>query len=343
MRALIPLLLALGFLLGDLAAPAALAVRPEAAHHRPRGFRNLSPDYSYSALHRIGRLVHGARHPAGQRGPGLAVVPNDGAHLRANGVRPTLTWVGHSTFLIQLDGVNVLTDPHWGPRASPVGFAGPRRLIPPGIAFEALPPVHAVVISHDHYDHLDAGTVRRLADRHAPRFFVPLGVGSWLAGHEITDVVELDWWQAADFRGLTFTATPAQHSSGRGLHDQNRRLWAGWAITGGDRRLFFAGDTGYWPGLGEIGRRLGPFHVALLPIGGYYPGGDRHPNHLDPEEAVQVLADVGGGTLVPMHWGTFDMNREPLGEPPDRLRAEARRRGVADRLAVLAPGQILAW
>jgi N-acyl-phosphatidylethanolamine-hydrolysing phospholipase D len=270
-------------------------------------------------------------------------VPNDGQTLRANGTSPTITWIGHSTFLVQLDGVNVLTDPHWGDRASPVDFAGPRRLLPPGMRFEDLPPIHAVVISHDHYDHLDEDTVKRIARGHRARFFVPLGLKAWLADVGVQDVVELDWWESAALGGVTFVCTPAQHSSGRGLNDQNLRLWSSWAVLGKQRRFFFAGDTGYWSGLAAIGERLGPFDVAAVPVGGYYAWGARHPNHVNPEEAVQLFVDVRGRLMIPMHWGTFDMNREPFREPPQRVLAEAARRGMTEGIALPAAGQTLHW
>jgi N-acyl-phosphatidylethanolamine-hydrolysing phospholipase D len=308
-------------------------------HHVPGGFRNLSADYSYPFVQRARGLLHRRRGPMER----LATLANDGSELRRNGHLATVTWVGHSTFLIQVDGLNILTDPHWGNMASPVRFAGPRRIAAPGIHFEDLPPIDVVVISHDHYDHLDEGTVRRLARVHHPRFFVPLGLKNWLEARGVDEVVELDWWQRARFRGLTVTCTPAQHSSGRGLDDQNRRLWSSWVIAGADKRVFFAGDTGYYRGLKEIGDRLGPFDLALIPIGGYSDFRRHHPNHVNPEEAVQVFEDVRGELMVPMHWGTFDFNQEPAGEPPDRLMREALARGIEERIAILSPGQTLHW
>jgi N-acyl-phosphatidylethanolamine-hydrolysing phospholipase D len=337
-------LLALAVVLADLAPLSAVSPRREApAHHLAHGFRNLSQEYAYTVRVRAMRLLQQTFVHRAARGQALQVLPNDGAELRANGTVPTVTWIGHSTFLIQIAGVNILTDPHWSERASPVSFAGPRRLVPPGMRFEDLPPIHAVVISHDHYDHLDEPTVRRIAREHQARFFVPLGHRAWLADAGVEDVVELDWWQSAQFRGLTFVCTPAQHSSGRTLTDQNERLWSSWAVIGAQRRLFFAGDTGYWPGLAAIGDRLGPFDLAAIPIGGYYAWTRGHPNHVNPEEAVQLLEDVRGRLMVPMHWGTFDMNREPFREPPDRLFAEALRRGIEERIAPLNPGQTIHW
>jgi N-acyl-phosphatidylethanolamine-hydrolysing phospholipase D len=312
-------------------------------HHVAHGFRNLNDRYAYGPAVRVRHFVLGmfARRPA--MGKPLALVANNGAALRANGTHATVTWVGHSTFLVQIDGVNILTDPHWGDRASPVGFAGPTRIVPPGIAFADLPHIDAVIISHDHYDHLDAGTVDRLAHEHHPRFFVPLGLRAWLAERGITDAVEVDWWDRVAFRDLTLVCPPAQHSSGRGFSDQYLRLWASWVVLAPSKRFFFAGDTGYDSRLKEIGERYGPFDLAAIPIGGYSSFGASHPNHVNPEEAVQLFEDVRGRLLVPMHWGTFAMNREPFREPPDRLMKEATRRGLEEQIAVLSPGQTIAW
>jgi N-acyl-phosphatidylethanolamine-hydrolysing phospholipase D len=345
-RVVLAVLLAVAFVVSDVPAPAQDQPRAAVAaarHHAAHGFRNLDPAYTYPMLSRALRAVRRSFEPAPDRGPVPVVLGNDGHELRANGIIPTVTWIGHSTFLVQIHGVNILTDPHWGDRASPVHFAGPRRLVPPGMRFEDLPPIDAVVISHDHYDHLDEGTVRRLAETQHPRFFVPLGLKAWLADVGVRDAVELDWWEARTFKGLTFTCTPAQHSSGRGLNDQNLRLWSSWAITAPDRRLFFAGDTGYYNGFKEIGRRLGPFDVALIPIGGYSSYDARHPNHVNPEEALSVFEDVRGRLMVPMHFGTFELNREPFREPPDRLMREAVRRGLEERIALLSPGQTIDW
>lgn len=330
--------------LADLPAPVAESLRPgRPAHHLRRGFQNLNPEYAYTMAGRARKLLLRSWEQMPDRGAAPSVLANDGQTLRANGQHPTATWIGHSTFLVQLHGVNVLTDPHWGDRASPVGFAGPRRLVPPGMKFEDLPPIHAVVISHDHYDHLDETTVRRIAREHRATFFVPLGIKAWLADIGVHDVIELDWWEAREFRGVVFTCTPAQHSSGRGLRDQNLRLWASWVVTGPTRRFFFAGDTGYDLRLAEIGRRLGPFDLAAIPVGGYYAFPERHPNHVNPEEALALFEDLQGRLMVPMHWGTFEMNREPFREPPERLLKEAQRRGIEDRIAVLSPGQTVSW
>jgi N-acyl-phosphatidylethanolamine-hydrolysing phospholipase D len=339
-------LLALVLVSSLIATPVALAetatALDSARHHLAHGFRNLDPTYDYTVFGRAVSLVRRAWHHYPDRGTPPAVLVNDGGELRANGTHPTITWVGHATMLVQLDGVNILTDPIWSARSGPMGI-GPHRLVPPGLRFEDLPPIHAVIISHDHYDHLDRPTVLRLAREHHPRFFVPLGIGTWLREQGVQDVVELDWWDARTYRGVTFVATPAQHGSGRTLADQNRRLWSSWAVIGAHERFFFGGDTGYTPGMAEIGRRLGPFDVAVLPIGGYSAFTARHPNHLSPEESVQLLEDLHGKLLVPMHWGTFALNREPYREPPDRLLAEALRRGLEEHVAILSPGQSIPW
>jgi N-acyl-phosphatidylethanolamine-hydrolysing phospholipase D len=340
---LVVVVLALGFATVPVSLDAQAPGREGVAHHLKRGFRNLNAHYSYSLLERTRRLIGRLGEPAPVRGKALDVLPNNGAAVRANGQHPTITWIGHSTFLVQIDGVNILTDPIWADRASPVRFAGPERLVPPGMRFEDLPPIHAVVISHDHYDHLDAGTVERLTRDHRPTFFVPLGVKALVADMGARSVVELDWWETGRLGSLTFVCTPAQHSSGRTLTDQNLRLWSSWVLLGPSKRLFFAGDTGYFAGMREIGDRLGPFDLAAIPIGGYSSWAKGHPNHVNPEEAVQLFEDVQGRLLVPMHWGTFALNREPFREPPDRLLAEALRRGLEERVALLSPGQTIPW
>jgi L-ascorbate metabolism protein UlaG (beta-lactamase superfamily) len=202
-----------------------------------------------------------------------------------------------------------------------------------------------VLISHDHYDHLDVATVKRLAAVHRPRFYVPLGLKAWFADLGITDVVELDWWDSRVDRGLTLTCVPAQHFASRSPFDLNRRLWAGWTLTGRERRAFFAGDTGYYEAsFKAIGDRLGPFDLAAISIGAYRPASIMRLTHTTPEEALQILSDVGGRRFVAVHWGTFDLAEEPLAEPPERLQAEARRLGLdPDRIWVLEHGETRRW
>ena len=316
------------------------------AHHREHGFANTNPTFSRpSWWTRVSffatRIFETTFNPKRETFP---VATNDGAALRANTGDPLVTWVGHATLLVQLDGVNVLTDPQWSRRASPVSFAGPKRVTPPGLAFDQLPPVHVVVISHDHYDHLDVDTVRRLAVEHRPIFLVPLAMKAWFADLGIHDVEEFDWWDARTVRGVTFTCVPAQHFAQRTLWDMNRRLWAGWTMAGRNRRLFFAGDTAYFDGFKEIGARLGPFDLAAIPIGAYLPPAIMKSVHTDPRDALDVFADVRARAMIPIHWGTFDLADEPLAEPPQLLERLARERGLGpDRVWILKHGETRAW
>jgi L-ascorbate metabolism protein UlaG (beta-lactamase superfamily) len=316
------------------------------AHHRQHGFANPNPAFTRAPFWTritffVSRMWSTTFTPKTAAFP---VVANDPQALRSNTSEATVTWVGHATLLVQLDGMNILTDPQWSRRASPFSFAGPKRLTPPALAFEDLPPVHVVVISHDHYDHLDVDTVRRLAATHRPRFLVPLGIKAWLADLGITDVEELDWWDARTIRGLTFTCVPAQHFAQRTLWDMNRRLWAGWSIAGRARRLFFAGDTGYFDGFKEIGARLGPFDLAAIPIGAYLPPVIMKPVHTDPREALDVFADVKARAMIPIHWGTFDLADEAIEEPPRLLDRHARARGLGDdRVWILKHGETRRW
>ena len=312
-------------------------------HHRERGFANTNGAFARPGFWTV-QAFRARRVWASLAGtkpiPDFPRVANDGRALRDNQKMPTLTWIGHATLLIQLDGVNVLTDPHFSERASPFGFAGPRRLNPPGLAFESLPPIDVVVISHDHYDHLDRATVERLAATHKPLFLVPLGFKPWFAGLGIDRVTELDWWQAHRVGAVTLTLTPVQHWCARTPFDTDHRLWGGWAIAGRERRLFFAGDTGYYEGFSELGARLGPFDLALVAISAYEPPEIMRMTHTTPEEALRIFTDVRARTFVAMHWGTFDLSDEPLDEPPRRLRAAARAMNLPDeRVWVLAHGE----
>jgi L-ascorbate metabolism protein UlaG (beta-lactamase superfamily) len=322
--------------------------KPDAPpHHLEEGFRNVNPSYARPGFWTRWRFVlpHLLRSTFAPRRVALPVAPNDGRSLRENAAAATVTWIGHSTLLVQVDGVNLLTDPQWSERASPWSFAGPSRVMPPGLRFEDLPPIDVVLISHDHYDHLDLPTVRRLWAAHRPRFVAPLGFRAWFAELGIDAVDELDWWETRAIKGLTLVCLPAQHWSARTPWDENRRLWSGWAVLGRDRRLYFAGDTGYYaPLLQEIGRRLGPFDVGALPIGAYMPRAMMGASHLMPEEALQAFDDVRARRLVPIHWGTFDLAHEPLDEPRSRLEAEGRRRGLdPERLWILHHGETRPW
>ena len=270
---------------------------------------------------------------------GAARVAYDPSAIVAN---PSLTWIGHSTLLVRMDGVTFLTDPMFSPRASPVSFAGPKRLRAPGIPLAELPHVDFVTLSHDHYDHTDIPSLAALAKR-GVRFIAGLGMGDLVraAGGEVT---ELDWWQSTTIGDVTVHCVPAQHFSGRSLFGADRRLWAGWVVTGATRRFYHAGDTGYFDGFRTIGERFGPIDLAALPIGAYAPAAIMRFVHLDPEEAVRAAVDVGARRVVAMHWGTFDLTDEPLDEPPRRFRAAATAEGLdADHAWVLAIGETRRW
>lgn len=234
----------------------------------------------------------------------------------------TVTWIQHATVMLRHDGVRYLTDPAWSERAGPGGRIGARRLAPIPLALADLPSVDFVLISHNHYDHLDLPTLVEL-HRLQPgvRFFVPLGNGETLRAEGIDDVVELDWGESASFGGVEVHCLPSRHWSARGLFDENRALWSSWAVVGAVRRVYFAGDTGIFPGFAAIGRHLGPFDLAALPIGGYEPAAMMQPFHMNPEETVEAARALRARTILGIHWGTYDLTDEPLDEPPRRLRA----------------------
>jgi N-acyl-phosphatidylethanolamine-hydrolysing phospholipase D len=309
-------------------------------------FKNIDPAYKrasyYARLHSL--IIGGTWFVPERRVAPLPATATDLPALRANGHDATVTWVGHSTLLVQLDGVNFLTDPTWAERSGPFGGrVGVARYTPAPFRLEDLPPIDFVLISHDHYDHLDEATVLRLARVLNPRFVVPIGLKAWLADRGITNAVELNWGESVTMRGLTIVCTPAQHGSGRTLTDQGHRLWASWAVLG-TKRFYFAGDTGYYRHFKQIGDALGPFDLAALPIGSYTPREIARPVHMSPEEALQAWQDLRAQHFLGIHWGTFMLAREPYDEPPRRVAAEVERRHL-DPAAIWIPkpGLTLAW
>ena len=247
-----------------------------------------------------------------------------------------VTWYGHSTALVEIEGRTVLLDPVWSDRCSPSGLAGPKRLHEMPVALRDLPPLDAVLISHDHYDHLDMDSIRALVDLQTVPFLVPLGVGAHLERWGVPEhrIVELDWTESRTINGVTFVATPARHFSGRGF-SRDETLWASWVIAGPTRKVFYSGDTGYFPGFAVIGAEHGPFDATLVQVGAY---GDEWPDiHMTPEDGVQTHLDVRGGVMVPVHWGTFNLALHDWAEPVDRAWREAKDRGA--RLVVPRPGE----
>ncbi|HEY2416470.1 MAG TPA: MBL fold metallo-hydrolase, partial [Steroidobacteraceae bacterium] len=255
-----------------------------------------------------------------------------------------LTFINHVTFLIRLPGLNILTDPVYSERASPVQWAGPKRVHAPGLAFDRLPPIDLVFISHNHYDHMDLATLRRLAAAHAPLFLTGLGNGAFLRQQGIMPVVELDWWEQTSLRGVQLTFTPAQHWSARGMGQKNHTLWGGLWIANASNRLYFAADTGYSPWFAELRRRYGAPDLALLPIGAYEPRWFMGEQHMNPDDAVRAHMDLGADTSVAMHFGCFRLTDEGIDEPALALaRACAEHALASDNFHVPHPGETMLW
>jgi len=256
---------------------------------------------------------------------------------RAEGIRSkeatnqtTVTWIGHATALVQLDGCHFLTDPILNDRALII-----KRLVPPGVRLQDLPPIRFVLISHNHYDHLDVPTLKGLGGDAA--IIVPEGLKAFLEKKGFYRVQELRWWESTSVGSLKITAVPSKHFSGRGLFDRNQTRWCSYVVEG-SATVYFAGDTGYFDGFKEIGRRF-RIDIALIPIGAYNPRWFMKSKHVDPEEALQAFLDLGAEFMIPIHWGTFRLSLEPIEEPPKRLRAAAVQNGVLHRVVILHHGE----
>jgi L-ascorbate metabolism protein UlaG (beta-lactamase superfamily) len=251
-----------------------------------------------------------------------------------------LTFINHITFLLQFNGLNVLTDPVYSQRVSPFRSLGPRRVRDPGLAFEALPPIHLVLITHNHYDHLDIETLLRLQQEHSPRFVTSLGNRAFLAEFGIREVDELDWWQSVAVAGANVTLTPAQHWSSRRPRNRNRTLWGGFIVRASGRQVYFAGDTGYWTHFRQVRERVGRVDLALLPIGAYEPRWFMRDQHMNPEDAVRAHVDLDAKLSVGTHFGCFQLTDEGIDDPPLELAAARERQGVSpDALQVLETGE----
>jgi N-acyl-phosphatidylethanolamine-hydrolysing phospholipase D len=311
------------------------------SHHRPGGgYRNPWPDGEPAGFADFLRWRF-----ANRRAQSLAPTPPrdslptrkpDIAVPRGKQGRRTVTWIGHSTVLLQLGELNVLTDPVWSERASPFAWVGPRRLMTPGVPFDALPPIDLVLLSHNHYDHLDAPTVRRLAARFpAAQWLCPMGLAALLKSFGVAHASERDWWEPFETPAFSATCTPAQHFSARSLRDRNATLWGGWTLAADGVRIYFAGDTALHPEFDAIGARLGPFDLVMLPIGAYEPRWFMQRVHCNPEDAVAAYRALTASAPVSppclaLHWGTFRLTDEPVEEPPARFAERWREAGLPD-------------
>ena len=340
----------LRWLLASLACSSALATdtagqAAKPTHHRDGSFQNNYLDFAPKGLAEVLRWRWQAARaglPKPPQQPTPTVKP-DLAFVRANAsagaaMQPAATWIGHATVLLQMGGLNVLTDPIFSERASPLAFVGPQRAQPPGLALNELPHIHAVLVSHNHYDHCDTASLRALNAQAGgpPLFVVPLGLKHWLAAEGVHNAVELDWWQTHTLAGVDIVLTPVQHWSGRGLADHLNSLWGGYAVFAPDFHAFFAGDTGYSRDFGDIRQRFAArqgehgFDLALIPIGAYEPRWFMARQHANPAEALQIHRDLRARRSLGVHWGTFELSDEALDEPPRALAAARSAQGVAE-------------
>ena len=322
---------------GQSAAGARLHAMEASPNWRDGKFVNSLPTEEASVFKALGKWLQGVDNTVPDPPtPVLKRAARDFDVAPTSGLR--ITWLGHSTVLVELDGRRVLVDPVLSERASPVTWAGPTRFHETPLSIDELPTIDVVVISHDHYDHLDHRTVQALGER-VPLYVVPLGVGAHLEywGIPPERIVERDWWGEFKSAGLTFTATPARHFSGRSLlmANQNETLWCGWVIAGREHRVYYSGDTGMFPGFTVIGERLGPFDAVFIETGAY---DQLWPDlHIGPEQAIEARVALGSGLFIPVHWGTFNLAMHAWTEPAERAIVAAQKAGVP--IAVPRPGE----
>ena len=310
---------------------------PSKPHHTAQGFKN-----NYQQGEMVGSLLRwqwerwrDGLPKAPANGYHFPVEKPDAAWLKNNSSQTTATWICHATVLVQIGGVNLLTDPIFSERASPVQWTGPKRVVPPALSINELPHIDVVLISHNHYDHLDLDSVLALNAQPggAPLFMVPLGVKLWMQAQGIQNVHELDWWQSESVAGLELSLVPVQHWSARSVTDRFETLWGGWVAQTGKQStqpfsLFFTGDTGYSKDFADIHRRFGDIDLALIPIGAYEPRWFMKPQHVNPAEAVKIHQDLHARHSLGIHWGTFELTDEALDEPPRALAEAVRQAGL---------------
>ena len=313
------------------------------AHHTETGFRNhpfVETASSKGFLFYVRRVWGSIFVPDAPEGH---VIPSEEANRLLRSIQGNkVTWLGQAGFLIQMDGVTILTDPFLTDYASPVPFAGPRRFVEKSVAIDDLPPIDLLIISHNHYDHLDDGTVSRIAGKENVEVVVPLGLGSFFEERGYRRVHELDWEQSIELQGVKIKSHPSIHDSARGTGDRNATLWSSWAFEIGGKKLLFIGDSGYSQALyGRIGREHGTFDYAIVPIGAYEPRELMWMSHATPEEAVAIGVDVRSKTLIASHWGTISsLSDEPSFEPPERFKKAGKEKGFPnDRLWVMKIGE----
>lgn len=321
---------------GKRAEGARLERMQRSPHYADGRFYNSLPEQNLGSLPSVLQRWIFSENTHREPAEPLPVVRRDAGDFSVAASDLRITWLGHSTLLVEIEGHRVLTDPVWGKYASPGAIFGVARFFAPPLPLEALPPVDAVVLSHDHYDHLNEETIRALASR-VPRFIVPLGLGAHLEywGVPPENITELDWWERTAVGGLEVVSTPARHFSGRSLWDRNATLWSSWALIGAERRVYFSGDTGMFPGFEAIGEELGPFDVTLLEIGAY--DATWADIHMGPEQAVEAHRMVRGELMLPIHWATFNLGFHAWTEPAERVLVAAERAGVT--VATPRPGE----
>ncbi|MBF0279899.1 MAG: MBL fold metallo-hydrolase [SAR324 cluster bacterium] len=336
-------LMGMAFLMATSASCQTLPYDPTKKHHTAEGFVNNYPHEKHGFTELL--KWKWESFDLEVKTKALPLAENDPEYLRKNRTDPTLTWIGHATFLLQFAGLNILTDPQLSERASPVSFAGPKRYTPVGLPIERLPLIDVVIISHNHYDHLDLTSVKQINDQQKnkpPLFFVPLGLKSWFAEQGIENVVEMDWWDQQRHREWTIHSVPVQHFSARTPWDRDKTLWTGWILQHPDFVFFFAGDTGYSKDFADIQKRLGPIDLSALPIGAYEPRWFMKSVHFNPDDAVKAHQDLRSRYSVGMHWGTFKLTDEPIEEPPRLLKKALEREGISqDKFFIMKHGQTI--